>query len=319
LPHQSLTPLGVISFHARPLIGLLARRLPRRSGTTSFKDDTAQHQKILPARPGPLSTVPPTRIRFLESLVQEHLISSSVRSRTYSEHTKGFSVRCLSAHIPEQGGKAAPLYLQASAPTLSEAFSTTTLDGGAAGFVLAMLPKGDAPIFWVQDALSEKEAGRPYLPGLRLGRPMIHLTLNRPADVLSAMEEGLRCASLGAVIGEIWGDPPALDFTATRRLAVRAEATKLPCWLMRRAATPNLSAARNRWRIASLPSEAHPHDPQAPGNPRWQAELFRSRQAQPGTWVATYDRAADRVDFSAPFRDGAVAERDGTSGRRAAG
>jgi protein ImuA len=212
-----------------------------------------------------------------------------------------------------------PTYLQVGASTLSEVFSTTAPDAGMAGFVLAMIPRRKTPILWVQDSLSEKEAGRPYLPGLRTGRSMIHITLGRAADVLWAMEEGLRCAALGVVIGEIWGDPPVLDFTATRRLAVRAEATKLPCWLMRRAATPDLSAARNRWRITSLASEAHPHDPQAPGNPRWQAELFRSRHAQPGTWVATYDRAADRVDFSTPLRDGAVAERDGTARRHATG
>ncbi|WP_309666477.1 hypothetical protein [Tabrizicola sp.] len=148
---------------------------------------------------------------------------------------------------------------------------------------------------------------------------MIHITLSSAADVLWAMEEGLRCISLSLVIGEIWGAPPVLDFTATRRLATRAEAGNLACWLVRRGAVPDLSAARNRWRIASLPSLPHHHDPQAPGDPRWQVELFRSRQGPPGTWVATHDRAADRIDFSAAFRDGTVAEGDGTAGRRAAG
>jgi protein ImuA len=207
----------------------------------------------------------------------------------------------------------------ASARTLSEIFLPTAADAGALGFVLSVIPATNAPILWVQDHMSQTESGRPYMPGLRPGRSLIYLTLSRPADVLSAMEEGLRCTSLGAVIGEIWGNPPVLDFTATRRLAVRAEASGLPSWLLRRAAGPDLSAARNRWRIASLPSGAHPYDPQAPGNPRWQVELFRSRQAQPGTWVATYDRASDRVDFSAPLRDGAVAEGQGAEGRRAAG
>ncbi len=167
--------------------------------------------------------------------------------------------------------------------------------------------------------MSQNESGRPYLPGLMTQRPVIHITLPRAADVLWAMEEGLRCASLAAVIGEVWGAPHVLDFTATKRLATRAETNNLPCWLIRRGATPDLSAARNRWRIASLPSLAHPYDPQAPGDPRWQVELFRSRQADPGTWVATYDRAADRVDFSAAFRDGAVADSDGSAERRAAG
>ncbi len=210
-------------------------------------------------------------------------------------------------------------FTQATARTLSEVFSTTSTDAGLSGFVMSSIPRRNAPVLWVQDHMSQNEAGRPYLPGLWSRRPMIHITLPRAADVLWAMEEGLRCASLVAVIGEVWGAPPVLDFTATRRLATRAEASDMPCWLIRRGAVPDLSAARNRWRVASLPSMLHPHDPMAPGDPRWQVELFRSREMEPGTWVARYDRAADRVDFSAAFRDGAVAEGDSAAGLRAAG
>jgi protein ImuA len=208
--------------------------------------------------------------------------------------------------------------VQARARTFSEVFSTTSTDAGVLGFVMSMVPRMAASVLWVQDHMSQTEAGRPYLPGFLATQSIIHITLPRAADVLWALEEGLRCTSLAAVVGEVWGAPPVLDFTATKRLASRAEASHLPCWLVRRAAVPDLSAARNRWRVASLPSAVHPHDPQAPGNPRWQVDLFRSRAAHPGTWVATYDRAADRVDFSAAFRDGTVAEDDGTQVRRAA-
>jgi protein ImuA len=228
-------------------------------------------------------------------------------------------VRCLPAHTSLRQTEVTQGFAQATARTLSEVFSTTSTDGGVAGFVMSSIPRRDAPILWVQDHMSQNEAGRPYLPGLMARRPIIHITLPRAADVLWAMEEGLRCAALGAVIGEVWGAPPSLDFTATKRLATRAEGNNLACWLIRRGAVPDLSAARNRWRVASLPSLAHPHDRHAPGDPRWQVELFRARQGPPGTWVARYDRAADRVDFSATFRDGAVAEGDGASEQRAAG
>jgi protein ImuA len=228
-------------------------------------------------------------------------------------------VRCLSAHTSRLHSEPAQGFSQASARTLSEVFSITSSDGGVLGFVTSVVPATNAPILWLQDHMSQNEAGRPYLPGLSAKQPVIHITLSRAADVLWAMEEGLRCASLCAVIGEVWGAPPVLDFTATRRLATRAEASNLPCWLVRRGAAPDLSAARNRWRVASLPSLPHPHDPLAPGDPRWQVELFRSRKSHPGTWVATYDRTADRVDFSAQLRDGTVAETDGAEVRRAAG
>jgi len=203
--------------------------------------------------------------------------------------------------------------------TLSEVFPNTPADASAVAFVLSRLPRTDAPLLWVQDRLSRKEAGRPMLAGLPRSRPVIMVDLSRATDVLWAMEDGLRCRALVAVIGEVWGDPQALDFTATKRLAMRAEAADVPCWLIRRAASPDLSAARDRWRIASLSSAPHPHDPQAPGAARWSLDLFRSRRTQPGQWVASYDRTSDRVHLVAPSRDRALEPRDGAGGQRAAG
>ncbi|MEM9582603.1 MAG: hypothetical protein AAGA08_05760 [Pseudomonadota bacterium] len=195
------------------------------------------------------------------------------------------------------------------APSLSELFSDVAWDAAGIGFLLSRLPDGAAPVLWVQDRISRIETGVPYLPGMG-AVSMLRVAVNRPVDALWAMEEGLRCAGLRAVVGEIWGDPPALSFTATKRLAMRAESSGVPCWLLRRAAVANLSAARDRWRVGAVPSARYALDPQAPGAPRWQAELFRSRHAQPGIWVATYDRATDRVDLAAPVRDGAMDARD---------
>jgi protein ImuA len=199
--------------------------------------------------------------------------------------------------------------------TLSEVFAQTPAGGGAVGFVLSQLARSSLPIFWVQDRLSAKEAGVPYLPGII--RPFVMVHLSRPDEVLVAMEEGLRSGGLAAVVGEVWGAPSCLDFTATRRLVLRAEAMGVACWLIRRGAVPDLSAARNRWRVASLPSALHADDPLAPGDARWQVDLFRSRFADPGIWVARYDRAADRVDFIAAVPDRVLAEDARTEGRSA--
>lgn len=178
--------------------------------------------------------------------------------------------------------------------TLGEVFTDAVIDGAPTGFVLAQLQamaSTGKPVLWIQDRVSRREAGRPYLLGLQ-GQgvdDIIHVQVSKATDVLWAMEEGLRCADLCGVIGEVWGDPPALDFTATKRLALRAEANNVPAWLMRRAAEPNLSAARERWRVNSLPSLAKPYDAQAPGQALWQADLFRARWKTPGHWVARHD------------------------------
>jgi protein ImuA len=205
------------------------------------------------------------------------------------------------------------------APTLSEIFPETAQDPAAVAYMLSRLPKTDAPVLWVQDRLSRRESGKPYLAGSGTERPILRVDLSRATDVLWAMEDGLRCHALGAVIGEIWGDPPALDFTATKRLAMRAEAASVPCWLIRRAGATNLSAARDRWRAASRPSATNPHDAQAPGLPRWSLELFRSRRLKPGSWVAEYDRSSDRLYHAATPEHGALGTGDGTPRNRAAG
>ena len=127
------------------------------------------------------------------------------------------------------------------------------------------------------------ESGRVHPPGFDLAE-LIHVEACDSRAALWAMEEGLRCAAIGAVIGEIWGDPAALDFTTTRRLAVAAERHGVAAFLVRLGATANLSGARLRWRVASAPSLPHPLNPRAPGLATWQAELFRARGSMPGTW-----------------------------------
>lgn len=203
------------------------------------------------------------------------------------------------------------------APTLSDVFAKSACDGGVTSFVLAHLRHKTRSVLWVQDHVCAKEAGALYVPGLRQTWPVLQVRASRAQDVLFAMEEGLRCQDIAAVVGEIWGTPKALDFTASKRLMMRSEAAGIPCWLIRRNAEPSLSAARDRWWVSSLPSAAHPYDLRAPGRSRWQAELFRSRRTKPGSWVVSYDRAADRLDFSAQFRDGAVAEATGAVRERA--
>ncbi|WP_299322929.1 hypothetical protein [Parasphingopyxis sp.] len=141
-----------------------------------------------------------------------------------------------------------------------------------------------------------------------LGTEPIHVTARNAKDALWAMEEGLKCPSLSAVIGEIYGDPRALDFTATRRLAVAAERYGVPAFLVRVGGQADLSGARRRWRVKSQPSVPHPYNPKAPGTPVWSLDLFRARDMRPGQWDAVYDAAAHHLDLVSPICDGAVAD-----------
>ncbi|HWJ38967.1 MAG TPA: hypothetical protein VNR86_09445 [Sphingomicrobium sp.] len=155
------------------------------------------------------------------------------------------------------------------------------------GFLLAQVSTGK-PLLWVQDRMSILESGRIYPPGLPT-RDLIHVEAREAKDALCAMEEGVRCSCLSAVIGELWGDPRALDFTATRRLAVASERSGTPCWLVRLGGNASLSGARMRWRITSAPSLLHRLDSRAAGTPTWDAELFRARGAAPGHWIVAHE------------------------------
>jgi len=187
-------------------------------------------------------------------------------------------------------------------PSLSELFAGPR-DGGWAGFLLPQIDRSK-PLLWVQERMAVLESGRIYPPGL--GTDLVHVEARDARDALWAMEEGVRCAALSAVIGELSGDPAALDFTATRRLAVASERSGVPCWLVRLGGTANLSGARMRWRIASAPSLLNPLDARAPGLPAWDAELFRARGAPPGRWSIAHE--ADSFHLVAGAGDRALDE-----------
>ncbi|UWR22771.1 ImuA family protein [Sulfitobacter sp. S190] len=203
---------------------------------------------------------------------------------------------------------------------LKDVLAGQPFDAAVTGFVVACLPRSKAPVLWVQDRKSRLENGRVYGPALR-GVTLLRVEVSHPRDVLWAMEEGAACAGLSAVVGEVHGAPPALDFTASKRLAMRAEATGIPVWLIRSGEEGGLSAARERWRISSLPSARHPHNAAAPGTALWEAELFRARGRAPGTWVASHDadarQDADRLRFLPRSGDGSLAEDRGTAAHAA--
>lgn len=142
-------------------------------------------------------------------------------------------------------------------------------------------------VLWVQTREAARLTGRPYRHGLpaELRHRVIHVLAAKPEDALFALEEGARCRDIAFVLGEIGGNPRALDFTASRRLTLAAERHGVPLYLVRLDAAHDLSSARMRWEMRAAPSAPPQWNPQAPGAPAWHAELFRSRAHAPGEWV----------------------------------
>ncbi len=168
-------------------------------------------------------------------------------------------------------------------------------------------------ILWCRRAGGVFDA-RPYAPALAPFLDPARLILVETAradDVLWAMEEGLRCGALTAVLGEVFDT----DLVATRRLQLAAEKSGVPALLLRRRGAPaatssGVTAATTRWRVASAPS-APVRDRQgrlveALGSPRWRLELLRNRFGDPSradipSWTVEWnDETGDLAVVSAP-------------------
>lgn len=172
-------------------------------------------------------------------------------------------------------------------------------------------------LLWVQDAASRRKTGVPYHPGLprELRHRVIHVAAQRIEDALFALEEGMRCRDLACVIGEVAGNPQALDLTASRRLSLAAEKYGVPLFLIRHDAQRDTSSARMRWQVRSAPSLQPRWNTAAPGQPRWHGELFRARSHAPGEWILRDDGSslvAERkgARIASPQDEGQIATPD---------
>lgn len=154
---------------------------------------------------------------------------------------------------------------------------------------------GSAPILWLREEAAQKQAGL-HGPGLAdLGLDPARLILGVLPDPKSLLRSGvdaLRCAALGAVILELGGNPPLLDLTATRRLALAAEESGVTPLLLRlRGARPMPNAAQTRWQVSAARSTALEAD--APGHPALTLSLLRQRGGAAGLdWTVEWDRDA---------------------------
>jgi protein ImuA len=179
----------------------------------------------------------------------------------------------------------------------------------AAGFaaMLSMRVAANTPILWLRTDEAERRGGRFHAPGLaELGGDPDALVLGIAPDakaLLKGAADAARCAGLGALVVEFWGKCPALDLTASRRLALAAEQSGATLLMLRLEAEPSPSAADTRWAVSAAPSFAL--EANAPGPPQFEIQLLRRRAGPSGMrWRLEWDR--DQTIFREPALPGAV-------------
>lgn len=164
-----------------------------------------------------------------------------------------------------------------------------------AGFAMAMALRREAggAMLWLRSRRATSLGGVLQANGwAELGgapdRAVVGVVSDR-VMLLRAAVDALRSAALGAVIMESWGAMPELDLSASRRLALAAEKSGVPLFLLRCDARAVPSAAQTRWEVAAAPSRALPGN--APGQPAFDITLLRQKSGPCGlAWRLEWDR-----------------------------
>lgn len=166
--------------------------------------------------------------------------------------------------------------------SVHEVFADAVRDGGAAlGFAFAearcLLEHGRPAILFLQLHSDAQEMGLPYGLGLNSfgldPERLVYIRTETIVELLWAIEEAIACRAVTAVVADIVHPHKALDFTASRRLSLRAAASGASVFLVRYGREREASAAKFRWRVSPAPSQPPPYDANAPGSPRWQVTL----------------------------------------------
>lgn len=190
-----------------------------------------------------------------------------------------------------------------------ELFALEPGDAASAAGFAAMLAlcarRGAEPLLWLRTDQSERSGGGLYAPGLaELGGDPASLVIGHapdPVSLLRGAADSARCAGLMAVIVECWGKCPALDLTASRRLALAAERSGTTVLMLRADAEPVPSSAETRWAVRAAASNGL--EANAPGLPAFEIELLRRRAGPAGSrWRMEWDR--DRCMFREPSLPG---------------
>jgi protein ImuA len=109
---------------------------------------------------------------------------------------------------------------------------------------------------------------------------VIFIDLDREKEVLWVMEEALKCKELVAVVAEV----KEISFSQSRRLQLALEKSKVTGFVLRTDAERiSTTACVARWQISPIESKQLDGLPGI-GFPRWNIELLRVRNGNPGSW-----------------------------------
>ncbi|WP_233543250.1 ImuA family protein [Sphingomonas edaphi] len=179
----------------------------------------------------------------------------------------------------------------------------------AAGFATMLAIRAtetEAPLLWLRCDDARRRSGDIYAPGVaELGSDPNRLILAMAPDAVALLRgaaDAARCSGLPVLVVECWGKCPALDLTASRRLALAAERSGTTVIMLRADAKPSPSAAETRWAVRAARSAGEA------GLPAFEIELLRRRSGPAGMrWHLEWNR--DQSIFRDPALSGDLVSR----------
>jgi protein ImuA len=182
----------------------------------------------------------------------------------------------------------------------------------ASGFALALAARAarmGGEVLWIATGFAMGEGGGPYGPGLdqfgMASARLLVLRVPRAADVLWAMEEGLRCRALAGVVAELTGEGEATDLTATRRLTLAAREGAGLGLLVRHHILAAPCAAATRWTVAAAPSRPDAYG--GLGRACFDLSLRKNRRGPSGRWFIEWNHHACAFQQTVPVAVAAAA------------
>ena len=230
-----------------------------------------------------------TSIASLRKLIAAYGSDSSQRT------TLPFGIEELDQALPGGGIALGALH------EFSEDASRGWYAANAVSFIAGILARLDGPVLW---CLHSRDLFAPALARVGLDpNRIVFCETWKDADILPAMEEGLRINGLAGVVGEL----KRLPMTASRRLQLAAENSGVTAFAIARSQEHmgEANAAYSRWRITPAPSVACLDD--ALGRACWRVELLRCRGAAPHNWLLEACNAEGRCALSANVPDRSLA------------
>jgi protein ImuA len=124
---------------------------------------------------------------------------------------------------------------------------------------------------------------------------MLMITAAKEKDLLWTLEEAVASGAFGAVVGSLGPRERLYGFAASRRLKLRAAASRTPLFLLRHRSNGGATAAHGRWRVSALPSRSEgEHAGYALlGPPRLRLTVERMGGLPPQSWERGVDGTGD--------------------------